>query len=135
MGTRSLTFVYTDHYDGEVCEPIINMYRQFDGYPSGHGAELAGFLGSFEAVVNGISFDEKRKVANGMGCLAAQLVGHFKTDAGGFYLYPVSSKDCGQEYEYHIYSDRITVKDDNGKAIFTGPWISFTEFCTKEETV
>ena len=42
MGTRSLTFVY----EGE--KPIVNMYRQFDGYPSGHGAELAEFLNSFD---------------------------------------------------------------------------------------
>ena len=52
MGTRSLTFVYTDHYDGEKPKPIINMYRQFDGYPSGHGLELSEFLSSFDAVVN-----------------------------------------------------------------------------------
>ena len=42
-----------------------------------------------------------------MGCLAAQLVSHFKGDeAGQFYLYPVSAVDCGQDYEYHIYSDQ-----------------------------
>ena len=39
MGTRSLTFVYNDNK-----KPIINLYRQYDGYPSGHGAELAEFL-------------------------------------------------------------------------------------------
>ena len=133
MGTRSLTFVYTDHYEGEKPKPIINMYRQFDGYPSGHGLELAEFMASFDAVVNGIPFDEKRKVANGMGCLAAQMIAHFKVGVGGFYMYPVTSKDCGQEYEYHIYSDRITVKDWNGKAIFTGPWAYFKEFCTEKE--
>ena len=38
MGTRSLTFVYEDN------KPIVNMYRQFDGYPEGHGQELADFL-------------------------------------------------------------------------------------------
>ena len=38
MGTRSLTFVYDEQ------EAIINMYRQYDGYPTGHGAELAEFL-------------------------------------------------------------------------------------------
>ena len=31
MGTRSLTYVYENE------APIICMYRQFDGYPSGHG--------------------------------------------------------------------------------------------------
>ena len=134
MGTRSLTFVYTDHYGTTTGpEPIINMYRQFDGYPTGHGAELATFLTSFEAITNGIPIGDTRKLANGMGCLAAQLVAHFKTGAGGFYLYPVSSIDCGQEYEYHIYSDRITVFEYGGEHLFTGPWSAFTEFCRAKE--
>jgi hypothetical protein len=68
-----------------------------------------------------------------MGCIAAQLVAHFKTDAGGFYLYPVTSTDCGQEYEYHVYSDRITVFGWEGEHLFTGPWSAFTEFCTAKE--
>ena len=62
MGTRSLTFVY----DGN--KPLINMYRQFDGYPSGHGTELAEFLNSFDEVVNGLPLGDNRKLANGMGC-------------------------------------------------------------------
>ena len=128
MGTRSLTLVYTDHYR-EDCEPIINMYRQFDGYPEGHGLELAMFLNSFDEVVNGIPVGDKRKLANGMCCLSAQMVAHFKDEAGGFYLYPVSAKDCGQEYEYHVYSDRITVFGWNHEHLFTGPWKQFLEFC------
>ena len=50
MGTRSLTFVYEDTGDGQ--EPVMCMYRQYDGYPSGHGAELAEFLMPFK-LVNG----------------------------------------------------------------------------------
>lgn len=127
MGTRSLTFVYQDK------TPVLCMYRQYDGYPAGHGAELAEFLGQFEAITNGIRVGETRKTANGMGCLAAQLVGHFKQgEVGGFYLYPTNSKDCGQEYEYHIYEDKIVVKDYNSKTIFSGSWNDFTEFCDKE---
>ena len=38
MGTRALTFVY------EGDKPLVNLYRQYDGYPTGHGAELAQFL-------------------------------------------------------------------------------------------
>lgn len=133
MGTRSLTFVYTDHYNGGGCEPIINMYRQYNGYPSGHGAELAKFLTSFEDLTNGIPLGDTRKLANGMGCLAAQMISHFKTGVGGFYLYPVTSKNCGQEYEYHIYSDRITVFGWEGEHLFTGPWVQFTKFCSEKE--
>jgi len=126
MGTRSLTFVY----DGD--EPMINMYRQFDGYPSGHGSELATFLNSFDAIVNGISVGDTRRIANGMGCLAAQLIAHFKIDAGGFYMYPVTAKDCGQEYEYHVYEDKVVVKNP-AEVIFSGTWIEFNEFCSAEE--
>ena len=126
MGTRSLTFVYDDK------EPMINMYRQFDGYPSGHGSELATFLNSFDAIVNGISVGDTRRIANGMGCLAAQLIAHFKIDAGGFYIYPVTAKDCGQDYEYHVYEDKVVVKNPT-EVIFSGTWREFNEFCSAEE--
>lgn len=154
MGTRSLTFVY----DGK--EPIINMYRQYDGYPTGHGAELAEFLAPFH-LVNGLGMNESRKVANGMGCLAAQLVANFKESAGGFYLYPTSAVDCGQDYEYHIFDNVLTFLDEDGierrtkelriaitnrgcnffgltqsdtnERIFEGNLAEFTEFCTEKE--
>jgi len=130
MGTRSLTFVY----DGRTR--VMCMYRQFDGYPSGHGAERASFLASFDAVVNGYAFNETRKVANGMGCLAAQLVANFKVGVGGFYLYPTSTKDAGQEYEYHVYAEKVVVKEtyDGNKTIFTGTWAEFAEFCQNPVT-
>jgi hypothetical protein len=129
MGTRSLTFVYDDN------RKVLCMYRQFDGYPSGHGRELATFLNGFVDVVNGIRIGDTRKIANGMGCLGAQLVANFKlvpeNGVGGFYLYPTNSKDCGQEYEYHIYEDKVVVKEtyDDNKKIFTGTWAEFAEFC------
>jgi hypothetical protein len=118
MGTRSLTFVY----DGE--KPVVNMYGQFDGYPSGHGVDLAEFLDGFE-VVNGYG-KVKPKLANGMGCLAAQMVAHFKNDVGGFYIYSVTDTDCWQDYEYHVYEDKVVVKNSI-EVIFSGDW---TEFLT-----
>jgi hypothetical protein len=142
MGTRSLTFVY----DGET--PIINMYRQYDGYPTGHGAELAEFLTPF-TLVNGLGMNDDRKIANGMGCLAAQLIAHFKQTPGGFYIHPVTDTECGQDYEYHIYKDaeglRVRITDrgcnmfgltmsDKNDAIFDGTLSEFTEFCTEKET-
>lgn len=161
MGTRSLTFVY----EGE--ETIINMYRQYDGYPSGHGLELAEFLSQF-TMVNGLGINETRKVANGMGCLAAQLVHNFKGSvggeentamkgrspnlAGGFYLYPTSAVDCGQDYEYHVYEGqdsegereiRVRVTDrgcnmfgltmsDINEALFDGSAVEFLDYCTEK---
>jgi hypothetical protein len=126
MGTRSLTFVY----DGEM--PIINMYRQFDGYPTGHGQELAEFLLSGE-LVNG--YGDKQSVQfNGMGCLAAQMIANFKNSVGGFYIYSVDSTDCWQEYEYHVYEDKVVVKNPT-EVIFSGTWDEFHSFCYEDEIV
>ena len=120
MGTRSLTFVY----DGDV--PVINIYRQYDGYPSGHGHELAQFLDS-KTLVNG--YGEQNSVeANGMGCLAAQLIVQLKHGVGGIYIYPISSTDCWQDYEYHVYEDKVIVKDPTA-VIFEGTWEDFAQFC------
>ena len=122
MGTRSLTFVY----QGE--QPFVNMYRQFDGYPSGHGQELAEFLNSGK-MVNGIPVGQKNvRFFNGMPCLAAQMVANFKDEAGGFYLYPVDARDCWQEYEYHVFENKVIVKDPEN-VIFEGTWKEFYDFC------
>jgi hypothetical protein len=109
MGTRSLTRVFNTYKDEknnkQVKEQLVNMYRQYDGYPSGHGTELADFL-KVGKVVNGIgSSDEKQILFNGAGCLAAQMIAHFKDGAGGFYIEPITAKDCGQEYEYEVIVD------------------------------
>ena len=143
MGTRSLTIVYD-----ESKRPILNLYRQYDGYPSGHGAELAEFLGQFAAITNGISLGETRKTANGMGCLAAQLVAHFKDSVGGFYIHSVEATDCGQDYEYHVYQNEdgdlaVRVKDrgsnmfgltlsDKNECLFDGPVVRFNNFCLED---
>jgi len=131
MGTRSLTFVY----EGNVgSEPIMNMYRQYDGYVSGHGRELAEFLASIK-LVNGFGLDDHElgQIANGMGCLSAQLIVFFKKSVGGFYIHPVTSTDCHQDYEYHVYQNRVIVKDPC-EVIFDGSWEEFYDFCYDEET-
>ena len=121
MGTRCLTFVY----DGDV--PVINVYRQFDGYPSIHGHELAQFLNS-KTLVNGYT-DKNSSEANGMGCLAAQLIVQLKRGVGGIYIYaPVIGRDYSQDYEYHVYEDSVIVKDPT-EVIFEGTWQEFAQFC------
>jgi hypothetical protein len=125
MGTRSLTFVYEEN------KPIINMYRQYDGYPSGHGQELADFLLSGK-LVNG--FSETQTVQfNGMGCLAAQMIVNFKKSVGGFYIYPIESNSCWQDYEYHVYEETVVVKNPD-QVIFDGTWEEFKAFCCEMAT-
>lgn len=136
MSTRSLTFVKDD-----TNRVMMNMYRQCDGYPSGLGTELYEFLKDV-VVVNGISPTHGKKIANGAGCLAAQIVAHFKDGPGGVYLHHPSSKDCGQEYEYHITADisGITVKvvetgwgGRRSKTLYQGDLEGFGAFCKKED--
>lgn len=102
MGTRSVTFVYDGNEDKATAPlPIICMYRQMDGYPEGHGLELATFLAGI-TMVNGISsYDEP--IANGAPCLAAQIVKQFKEGPGGIYLQvPREDIDADQEYTYKV---------------------------------
>ena len=113
MGTRSLTRViprqkglsYNDGHN-HVEKSVVNIYRQYDGYPDGLGLELAEFLSDF-TIVNGLSPNGARKVANGTGCLAAQLVAYLKDGPGNVYLEPITlhSKpgDMWEDYIYTIY--------------------------------
>ena len=64
-------------------------------------------------IVNGIPVGgTTNKIANGMGCLAAQIVEHFKNGPAYFYLYPSDTRDYGEEYIYTIYT-----KKDEGLCI------------------
>ena len=101
MGTRSLTTFKEDHNN----EEIVVLYRQYDGYPEGHGIDLFRFLNKMN-MVNGIAGGEKRKISNGMSCLAAQMVSYFKDEPGGFYLYRADTRDIGEEYVYTIYVEK-----------------------------
>lgn len=135
MGTRSLTRVF----EGDT--EFTCMYRQYDGYPSGHGAELAEFLNGTK-IINKISFgDRKTRVFNGTGCLAAQLVAHFKTEPGGIYLYPPKTRDCWEEFEYHVVvsgpGEEVLIKvyEVSGKKktlMFSGTPKELMSFCAQE---
>lgn len=142
MGTRSLTKVFQDDKE------MLCIYRQYDGYPSGHGRELAKFLNSGE-LVNGIPGGNEKKVFNGIGCLAAQLVMELKKEhgpAGGIYIQLPGTEDAGQDYEYHIYGEwpkgggmspqkiaKIKVFGyGTKKALFSGSLERFTAWVAKQ---
>ena len=136
MGTRCLTFVTNDE-----DFPIICMYRQMDGYPEGHGVDLAKLLAPIK-MVNGLGLDNET-VANGAGCLAAQIVAHFKHGPGGIYLHrPNKHMDTWQEYEYwvDVIADsaiqvRVYTPNIAGKRLFKGTVAEFVLWCAnpKEE--
>lgn len=140
MGTRSLTVFIEDHgfEDDRNNEEICVLYRQFDGYISGHGHELARFLAEGGPVVNGIT---KTPCFNGASNLVAQVIGHFDASRGGFYVHPAGTRDTGEEYTYFVKvktpsgfvakevgSITICVKDFRGNVIFTGTPAQLLEF-------
>ena len=141
MGTRSLTMI-----GGKGEKAILTMYRQYDGYPEGHGLDLAEYLAPF-AITNGIGAHAKLGLsANGVGCLSAQLVKHFKEAVGNIYLYPEGTHDIGEEYIYKVCVEEgnttfvkggnITIEvyeigwgDDPDEAIFKGTPHHCAEWC------
>ncbi len=97
MGTPCVTDIHDEN--GDV---IVTMYRHWDGFPEGYGAELEDFLAEF-TVGNGVYQGAKLgEFANGMECLAAQIVAHFKTEVGNIYLYKAGTRGIGEEYIYHV---------------------------------
>jgi len=129
MGTRSLTKViqtWKDESGKKHTRPITTMYRQYDGYMSGHGVELAQWLGRY-TLVNGMRIDKEKAIFNGMDCLAAQMFAYFKTEAGGIYCMHPDAEDCWEEFIYEISEGKdrqifITVYEiyNDSKMVFHG---------------
>ena len=92
----------------------VQVYKHYDGYPSGHPTALAEFLKDFK-IVNGLGQDT-HKVANGLGCLAAQYVAAFKMDAGDIYVENPDTEHMDIEYITYVWGG-------DGKGI----WISIFE--------
>ncbi len=135
MGTRSITTIIDNQFGRKA--KILTMYRQFDGYPSGHGKELAVFLNSMQ-LCNGLGgkAPEDKVWANGAGCLGAQMLKYFKEEPGGIY---VTAPRVKLEYEDYSYVVTVTeelklhieVRSYSGK-IFDGTLEEFGVFCSEE---
>ena len=133
MGTRSNTLVIGKYdVDGEGTKDtqILNMYRQHDGYPEGHGAELLAFLEPIQ-IVNGFTMNVPNQ-ANGEGCLAAQMIAHFKSGPGGFYIEPpILGGTFENDFTYAVVVEDDVIKvvvyewDEN---IFIGTVPQFKQF-------
>ena len=100
----------------------IQIYNHYDGYPSGLGVTLADYLQDF-TVVNGLQSGQG-KVANGIGCLAAQTVQYLKEGPGNVYLHKPSEKNW-EDYEYFVWCKEghgvwISIFDYDGNCIFVG---------------
>jgi hypothetical protein len=128
MGTRSIVHVK----DGR--KTIVTLYRQFDGYPSGMGNDIKRILNNGEVeILSGYGgYSKCPSNFNGMGCLAAFLIGELKEQKiGNVYIIPTNSSGHGEEYVYTISQKNnqvhIKVQDVwNKKILFNGPLKDFS---------
>jgi hypothetical protein len=134
MGTRSITEVIDTSWDAH--DSVCSLHRSLDGYPACHGLQLAEFLADYK-IVNGLRLDTPNdaKVANGAGCLAAQMVAHFKKKPGDFYL--TSHDDCHDvDYVYVLYTkhdEPILIKVERlGSVVFSGNNAEFAAWCAAD---
>lgn len=116
MGTSSITHVFNE--DGVL---LVSLQGQMDGYLEGHGKELVDFIDG-KKIINGITPGKDLSNSfNGMECLAAALVAHFKTSIGDYYLaVPVDEmEDELDDYVYRVklIKNQITITA-NGKRIY-----------------
>lgn len=145
MGTRSLTHVVDE--DGHI---LVTIYRQFDGYPTGNGKDIADFLRS-KKLVNGYQEPDKGSGkfpllncnCNGMGDLAAQLVAHLKMQCeygiGHTYIQRPGAKDTWENYTYRVYPSgpdarqiRLHVKGGE-ETLYDGPVKDFDAKAIEEK--
>jgi len=108
MATRSL-IRFARREDGvsfsEHPEKVeVQVYKHWDGYPSGHPTQLANWLVN-KKIVNGLGLNPIN-VANGLGCLAAQYIAAFKMEAGDLYVEsPEHSSHGDIEYITYVWGD------------------------------
>ena len=142
MGTRSITNIFDKDWDSETKRGklLCTLYRQYDGNPCGHGQNLFDIINPLK-MVNGFTFDGAPQ-ANGMGCLAAQIIAGLKDGVGNVYVYPSGSNDCGEEYIYNLWLFKGGVRmsiiqvgwgDTPNRTIFRGMVSNFNAKQTEEK--
>ena len=129
MSTRSLVRFATREEGVSFSEHPerveVQVYKHYDGYPEGHPVNLARFLNEFE-IVNGIPFEDDSRVANGLGCLAAQYIAAFKMKPGDIYVENPDTQHMDIEYITYVWGTEnkdiwMSIFDDyEEKCIFVG---------------
>ena len=106
MSTRSLVRFATREEGVSFSEHPerveVQVYKHYDGYPEGHPLDLAKFLKDF-TIGNGIPYPEPDKMANGLGCLAAQYIAAFKMKPGDLYVENSDTEHGDIEYITYVW--------------------------------
>jgi hypothetical protein len=116
MGTRSVTHIY----DGIISDRnhLLSVYKQFDGYINGYGADLSEFL------INQSLLGD----FNIMSDLCENLLKQLSNKNERHFI---TTKHDNQEFDYHVYKDNnlIHVKVcHNNITIFDDTASNFSEY-------
>ena len=100
----------------------VQVYKHWDGYPSGHPTQLANWLVN-KKIVNGLGLNPIN-VANGLGCLAAQYIAAFKMEPGDLYVENPDTERGWIDYITYVWGDDgkdiyMSIFDDE-ECIFVG---------------
>lgn len=112
MGTRSTTRFCQEGKGNKTGKCIGAIYRQYDGYPEGHGNDLAACLKG-RVIVNGFQGQTTKEAFNGMTCLGAYVIGKLKGDQIGN-IYLTDEKDR-QEYNYIVYPGKPVAPSETNR--------------------
>lgn len=106
MGTRSITHIHEmrdDQWIGNEEKIVCSFFRHWDGYPSGHGQDLADWLKD-KGLKNGIGSDfVKGKHFNRSGSMAIHLCAQIDEISGCEIIPTGSTTGDYIDYTYHIY--------------------------------
>ena len=107
MATRALINIVQRQEGRSFSETLkpsaihTQLYKHYDGYPEGLGVTLASYLKGYD-IRNGIPNEYQGPIANGIGCLSAQLVSYLKDEPGNVYLQPPVDPKW-EEYTYYVW--------------------------------
>ena len=136
MATRALINI-VERQEGRSFSKLLEpsaihtqLYKHWDGYPRRLGVTLANYLNNYE-IRNGVPNDYQGPLANGIGCLAAQLVSYIKDGPGDVYLQLPSDRDW-EDYAYYIWIKEneeimISIFNYDDECIFVGNCESLIE--------
>ena len=117
MSTRSITHIHEMKSMEFAKERIVcSFYRHCDGYPTGHGDDLANWLKG-KSLVNGISDGfNPNTMFNRAGTMAVKLMNHIQ-DISGCEVIPTGASNRGEEFTYDIYfrDYKFYIQVDDGR--------------------
>jgi hypothetical protein len=115
MGTRGNVVVQ------EQGQNIVRIYRHFDTYPEGLGADLVSILQGAE-IINGIRAGQQAPAFfNGMGCMAAYLVGKLKGDSIGNVRLELPDEEPDGLFIEYVYTLYLPAETETDFGVPVGP--------------